>query len=358
MSTDQAMPSTDPIAVVANAAAAPADTLLPYAPRPRAARTPVYVILWGLFSTAVALTALHFIQQHVEADIMSFTVRLIFPVGAMAVGFAAGLGYGIAAYLMHVRVRGGLIWLIVLLLVWAYFAGRFIEFKAMGPLFEKSTGRQVGFIRFYHLSTIYMTSMSSGPATFGARKGEELGYFGYFYRGLGILGFVLGGIIISLVQRTLPYCPLCQRYMKSTNLLTIPATGKLKAVRLKSSFKLDEPEHQAALERAMAAMKEMTGAISSGDAARVRELMATSKQKVPARVPLYAAVDLQYCRQCFQGTFSASFKNNNNYQTPLAGEVVKGDVAAEVVRPVVDPRAPVVAIPQASVAVENSPTLS
>jgi hypothetical protein len=129
-----------------------------------------------------------------------------------------------------------------------------------------------------------------------------------------------------------------------------PATAKLPAVRVKSKFKLDAPEHQTAFQQALAAMKEVCAALKSGDAGRVRELMPKYHQKSGGRIPAYAAVDLQYCRQCYQGTYVAAIKNNNNFQTPFAGIVAKGEVIPEVVRPVVDSTAPVPQIAPAPIA--------
>ena len=41
--------------------------------------------------------------------------------------------------------------------------------------------------------------------------GQPLGAWGYFFRGLEVLGFVAGGLIVPLALRKAPYCPACQR---------------------------------------------------------------------------------------------------------------------------------------------------
>jgi len=105
--------------------------LLRYAPpeTAKARRQPIIVIICGLVSTALTLLALHFVQEHVNTDIMSFSIRFI-PFGALIVGLLAALGYSIAAYVLNVRVQGWLIWTILILLGWSYFAAHYVEFAA------------------------------------------------------------------------------------------------------------------------------------------------------------------------------------------------------------------------------------
>jgi hypothetical protein len=236
-------------------------------------------------------------------------------------------------------VHGWLIWTIVLFQVWAYFAAHFIEFKAEGPLFRRDTGQQVGFFEYYHYNTTHMVRIKNstrGGSANGAR--EELGKTGYFYRGLGILGFVLGGVIVPLVQRALPYCPLCQRYMKTKALLQMPAAGKLAAMRVSGKFNLDTSEHQEQLTKALAVLKQASEALTGGRADELRECIRQNHAKTPGRVPVYAELALVYCRQCWQGTYTAAIKNNNNYQTALAQTLASGNVEPAIVQAVIDAR--------------------
>src|SRR4051812_14166535 len=166
--------------------AEPTATQLKYAPPATARRAPTYVVIAGLLTTALTLLGLHFLQEHVETDVMSFTVKYVIPLGALGVGFVAGLGYAMAAYFMNVRVHGWLIWTIVLFQVWAYFAAHFIEFKAQGPLVHPDTGAPVSFVEYYHYNTTHMVWIKNptGARSSGGSR-EELGTTGYFYRGLG-----------------------------------------------------------------------------------------------------------------------------------------------------------------------------
>ena len=332
--------------------AVPTETqTLPYAPPNPDRRLPVLVLLAGFVSTAITLTALHFVQEHVEIDIMSFTVKLIFPLGALFVGFLAGLGFGIAAYVLNVRVRGWLIGVILLMQIWSYFAANYIEFRAQGPLVSVATGKRIGFFEYYHLVTVHMTKERD---TVGSRNNgsepavEELGTSAYFYRVLGILGFSLAGIIIPAVQRKLPYCPLCQQYMKSKNLLKLPATAKQPGVRLRSKFSLDTPEHKEQLEHAINTLKRTTELLLAGDINAMRGEIQANNAKIPSRVPLFASLDLTYCRTCYQGKYAASLKNNGNYQSSLAGIIAQGDVPPAYLLPAVDPSVSVDTVPKDS----------
>jgi len=313
--------------------------LLRYAPpeTAKARRQPIIVIICGLVSTALTLLALHFVQEHVNTDIMSFSIRFI-PFGALIVGLLAALGYSIAAYVLNVRVQGWLIWTILILLGWSYFAAHYVEFAAQGPLVEKATNKQLGFWRYYHLTTIHMTR-EKNSSRYGPRDPnptiEEVGDTGYLYRGLGIAGFILGGIGVPLVQRKIPYCPLCQRYMKTKTLLKLPATAKLASFKL-GKHKLDTPEHKAAFEHAMNVLQHATTALRTGDIAGLRTDISAHQARVPGKVPVFGVMRLVYCQQCFQGTYTTELVNNGNYQTGLAQQLAKGDLDPSIVQPVVD----------------------
>lgn len=303
---------------------------LNYAPPARVRQnTPLWVVACGLASTALTLIALHFVQKHSEYDIMSFTLKFVFPVGAFIVGLLAGIGYFVGSLVFGTRVRGWVIWLIVMLLVASYFAAQYIEFAAEGPFVHADTGAPVGFVEYYHLNTISMTKEEKqGNKT----EKVELGNAGYWYRGLGILGFVLGGIVPTLTLRSRPYCDLCQRYMSTRQLMSIPASANLKALRVSNKFSLDTPEHREKLDHAAKVLDEFREAIKTGDVAVCRVLLDQNKEKVKSRMPLTATLHLQHCRQCSQGTVIGAFKPGDNVQIDIAGEVYREMLPPEIVQ--------------------------
>jgi hypothetical protein len=309
---------------------------LNYAPQAKVRQnTPLLVLGCGVLSSIAALVALHFLQDHVEADIMSFTVRLIIPVGASIVGLVAGIGYFLGSLFFGVRVHGWLVWVMVALLVTTYFGAQYIEFLGEGPLINIQTKKRVGFWEYYHVTTIMMTQLpdsSSSRNTQPQGEPEPLGNLGYFYRVLGILGFALGGVIPTLCLRARPYCDLCQRYMKDKTLLNIPAAAPLKAFRMKRSFSFNTPENQEKLQTGVNTLMELGNAMRIGDRTNFDRILGENRKGKKGRVPLFAKMRLQHCVQCHQGTMIAELKAGENIQTDLARQLFSDPLAPETVQ--------------------------
>jgi hypothetical protein len=281
---------------------------LNYAP-PTRSRQPNFIVLAsGIASAVLTLVALHFVQQQVEADILTYTYAII-PVGATGVGLVAGSGYAVASRVSGMRVRGWLLLSVLALQLSLYGTGEYIEFVSHGPMIDPGTGGRLSFDRWVHLTTVNMRWLQSKedepPVLFQKNtpppEDNRLGMEGYLYRGLGVLGFLFGGAVPLLIVGAIPYCNLCQRYMRRSVLLKMPASAPTGVIRLSKKIKLDTPEHHAALHQCTDLLEQARQLIQAGDIERFGDLMRTNHTSIASSVVLVGRLRINYCPQCRQG---------------------------------------------------------
>ena len=184
------------------------------------------VLISGLATTVLALLGIYALDVNVkDFNIMGWYANYVIPAGAIIVGIVAASGYGLASWFSGIKITSRLLWTVLALQLFAYFAAQYIEFHNL-HLIHREDGRSVGFLEYYDaVARSFAWRQSDGSV------GEPLGAWGYFFRGLEVLGFVGGGLIVPLVLRKAPYCPECQRYMKTRQLGLVPASVPAKKVK-------------------------------------------------------------------------------------------------------------------------------
>lgn len=276
---------------------------LQYAPPAKSPTRVVPVILAGVLTTALTLLGVYLVDKNQSTNIMGWHANYVIPAGAILVGLFASSGYGLASYLTGLKIRKGLLWSILLLQILAYFAAQYVSFASQGPLFLRSTGRQVTFPEYFDLVA---RSFAWKPEhSYDNKQEEPLGAWGYFFVGLEILGFAGGSLVLPGALMMHPYCELCQVYMKRKTLATIPASVRARKVNKKDAAAMEAytAEHKAAYEVGRTKLNELPKRAEAGDVAgfrqQVDELAPASKSagKLPARI----VVSLVRCRGCSSG---------------------------------------------------------
>jgi hypothetical protein len=297
--------TTDPFAVAPDTA------------RPTAGggRGRLFVIQTGLITTAIALALVYWLSHATEFNPMGFYVKYIIPLGAIAVGAVAGIGYGLASSWTGAKIGRGLLVTVCALLVAAYFVAQYIEFRELDLVYE-DTGRPVWFIDYFHATTVGMTFTSTSS---DAEEGEPLGVWGYAFRLLEIGGFVLGGLIAPLVMKSKPYCDACQRYQTTKELGLIPITP----VHAQDATKTPE----AAADEAAARYERLRGFAEAGDVNGFRAEMEpfANDQKAIGKHPSRTRLRLIYCKGCATGRLEGAIlsgKGENVHTEFLPGAVV------------------------------------
>lgn len=312
------------------------------------------VLIGGVATTAVTLIAMWILAGVNEnLDIMSYYIAVIIPIGAIIVGIGAGSGYGITAWILGRKIGMGLVVLVLVFQVGAYFAAQYIPFKAMGPVaityeqvsevdaegtpesangdepaLNPQEGRPLTFLEYYDLITRNMTFSSRG-----SESSEPLGALGYGIRLLEIAGFALGGLIIPLVIGSKSYCDKCRVYMRTKSLCLIPASIPERKVNKKdaeamAAYQEDMQEaHQAGLELAQG----LLDAAKQNDAAAIRQTVDAyaGTRKQTNKLPHRLEIQIVSCPRCSDGFVLCklhSGQGDKSESKELARQPVSSDV--------------------------------
>ncbi|HXT10172.1 MAG TPA: hypothetical protein VN873_01310 [Candidatus Angelobacter sp.] len=310
------------------------ETMLPPAPTSvREERSYLPVIISGLITTALALIGVHVLDvTAADFHIMGLHADYVIPAGAIIVGVVASSGYGLASWFSGVKITKALLWAVLVLQLAGYFGAQYIEFKSLHLHYRKD-GSPVGFFTYYDLVTrAFAWRQENG------KVGEPLGTLGYLFRGLEVIGFVAGGLIVPAVLRKAPYCADCQRYMKTKQLTLIP--GSVPAKKVKKSDAAGQAAYAAEQQKAFDQGKQTVGAVqqlavanSSADfKTKVEELRLASKQA--AKLPGRFALHLVYCKSCYGGSLVAKLLTGRGKHLKQV-EVGRSNLHSEFVRSIV-----------------------
>jgi len=302
---------------------------LAYAPPARSGKQPMWVLLGGLITTALALVGVYLLNKNSDVNVMGWYLDYVLPGGALLVGLAAGSGYGIVSWTTGVKIRRGLLCTILGLQFAAYFSAQYIEFKGLGDLYDRSTGQAISFPEYFHLTTINFSWKGKD-----GKPGNPLGTAGYFFKVLEIAGFVAGGLIVPGVLLKKPYCELCQMYMRHRTLATFPAsvrTRKVKDPAAKAAYEQEQAASRQLADQAYAGLKQSALA---GDSAGFRGWIATAPGKSASKLPARLAVELVNCRNCSSGYLKANLVSGQGKQIKIV-EVDRTELAPAFVRTLV-----------------------
>jgi len=289
------------------------------------------VLIFGLITTSLALTGIYLLDRSgADFHIMGLYADYVIPAGAIIVGIAASSGYGMASWFSGIKITRNLLWMVVVLQLLAYFAAQYIEFNSLHLLHRD--GSAVGFFEYYDLvARSFAWKQSNGS------MGQPLGAWGYFFRGLEVLGFVAGGLIVPLALCKAPYCPACQLYMKTRQLGLVPASVPVKKVKKsdeagKAAY---EAERHLALDNGKQTLTTFQQLATSNNTAefrkKVEELQSGKKQagKLPGRFSL----QLVHCKRCYSGQLIAKLLLGQGKQMKQS-EYSRTDLHSEFVRSV------------------------
>jgi hypothetical protein len=329
----------------------PGQTTASVAPPPTAADNRVlWVLLAGLLTTAASLAGQYLLSAHSDVQIMGLYGDYVFPVGAMLVGLVASSGYALTSLWLGVRIRKGLLVTIVLLMLIAYFAAEFIEFKSRGQLFAPNDPNTIavnpspdsvlpgyhplGFWEYFHLKAINFTWKKENDKD---KDNAPLGMWGYAFVLLGIAGFTCSGLILPVVIGARSYCEPCRRYMKRRPIAFLPASMPYKKFSKNQAAEKAEynKQHQATWDQASAKTQAMIDAAKRGDAPAFSQLLPDppSSRKQVDKLPRRIAVSFWRCPACASGYMEIKMSTGQGKQTKVT-RLAKEKLAPEFVRAV------------------------
>ncbi len=268
-------------------------------PRGRAPKRAGLVVLGAGVTTSLLTLALVFVLS-VAFDgfhAMGWYLNGVIPFGAILVGLVAGSGYGIASWLTGAKINRGLLLMVILLQVGAYFLVQYVEYlmiRAANP--EALT---ISFWQYFDAVTrAFCWEEEGGP-------GEPFGAWGYGMRALEIAGFALGGIVAPAILFAVPYCEKCQVYIRSRDLGLLPAGVTPKKIKKKDWIAQEQYEQEVreALDRGRELVEQAVQMVAAVRADQFAALLAehAQRKKEIGNSTSRIAVKLQHCRRCGSG---------------------------------------------------------
>jgi hypothetical protein len=260
------------------------------------------VLISGLATTALALLGVYLLDAKTEDfHIMGWYANYILPVGAVLVGVVASSGYGLASWFSGIKITRSLLGIILVLQLAAYFAAQYIEFKGR-HLVHIRDGTPVGFIEYFDAAARSFAWQQKDNS-----PGEPMGAWGYAFRGLEILGFAAGGLIVPLLLRKQPYCQACQRYMRTRQLGVVPASVPVKKVKKSDTAGLAAyaAEQQQAFDRGKQTVETLQQHAAGAKAAEFQKILTVLQpgKKAATKLPSRFNLELVHCNRCYAGRF-------------------------------------------------------
>ena len=210
-----------------------------------------------------------------------------------------------------------------------YFAAQYIEFSHM-KLVHLVDGTPIGFFEYYdHVARSFAWKHDDGG------HGEPLGLWGYFFRGLEIVGFAGGSLIVPLVMIKCPYCQTCRRYMRTRQLSLFAAS--VPAKKLKKADTTGQAAHiaeqQEAFERGRRITEILQKMATDGQSADFQKTIAElePKKKQAAKFPRRFSLHLISCKSCQSGQLLVKLLSGQGKQLKST-ELARNDIQPEFVR--------------------------
>jgi hypothetical protein len=291
-----------------------------------AKRPGLLVLLAGLM-TSLGTLALMFALNIVAPDfhLMGWYVNFVLPVGAIAVGLAAGSGYGLASWLTGAKIGRGLMYQVLLLQVGCFFVAQYVEYLLIRNVLPPG----ITFWQYFDAMTRAFAWNNHG------QPGQPFGVWGYGIRVLDICGFALGGMIVPAFLFAVPYCDACQVYMRTLDLGRVPAGIVPRNIKKKDTEGQQAyvAEQQAALEAGRTLINELLTTVVSKQPQKFADLLHeySLRKKETEKLTTRMAVSLQHCRSCQRGKVVVKL-NTGHGEAVQISDLTQTEVEPEFVR--------------------------
>lgn len=218
--------------------------------------------LIGLIITVVFVVALHSLTSF---NLNSFSLFFIVPVGAIATGSLACLGYYYGILKSNIKVTKAIRYIAIIIacvcfvaIQYGYYYTAYIDenyilnYKMQGEhvsnFFLADSDEPLNFVSF----TVYMVnssviSFSRRATQLAVLEGNKI--LNWVFYAIDFLGMLAGAFFArQLVLGEKKYCDNCKRYMKHKNLLKFPAHDNERLTRFRSISNADSQEIVALIE--------------------------------------------------------------------------------------------------------------
>jgi hypothetical protein len=213
-------------------------------------------------------------------------------------GILAGSGYGLAAWMMGVRVRKGLLCTVALLQFAAYGAAQYVEYQLRFVV--AAPNAPIGFWEYFDAATRGLAWNDKN-----GKPGQPLHELGYLVRLGEIIGFVGGGLAMPALLQLKPYCEACQVYQRSKRLGVFAASALPRKIKKKDRLAQAtfDGENRAAYDRGVELALQVLTHAANDQADLVNTLLVEHAETVWATrdYPIRVVIEFEKCPRCLSG---------------------------------------------------------
>lgn len=172
-----------------------------------------FIIQSGMISSAIVLAILWTMAEYWPGVHIIGWYYAIIPVGAIAAGIAACVGYFLAAMSTKAVVPRWLMVPILLAQLAVYLAAEYVEYRQFFWEYEPAP---ISFIHYFDLRSRSYSLIDS--------RGHEEPLQGYILRLFEMSGFAAPGLLVPLALRNLPRCAQCKGSDSTRTIATLRFT--------------------------------------------------------------------------------------------------------------------------------------
>jgi hypothetical protein len=194
----------------------------------------------GVATSVLALWGVHLLLEE-DVNVMGWYLYFVIPVGALLVGIASGLGYGLGSRYLNVKLSHAFAFGMIATGLVDYVAAQYLTYQYVLET-NHVAAESYSFVQ-------YIRDMCEGMAFSARNSGDPstpLGVLGYLFKFLEMVGYALGTMIPSGVVLGMTYCKKCQFYLKPHLTAHLHSPEQWKNLK-----KLDKPQRLAALQQSI-----------------------------------------------------------------------------------------------------------
>ena len=169
------------------------------------------ITLFGAVTSMITAAILVFVELRFGWVLYSITFWFVIPAGAIGAGLIAASGYYYGARLLNFRPTRNFLWVIVAISAGTFFFIYWLKYVLItvdgNPIRDA-----VSFSQYLNYSLAH-TAMRFSLRGRTIRNAVDIGFGGYLYATLQIIGFAIGGMVVCGHLISLSYCDDCKLYL-------------------------------------------------------------------------------------------------------------------------------------------------
>ena len=200
----------------------------------------VFITIAGLVTSAAIVAVNFLLQRGLDLDLLSLTVFVVMPVGAVVGGLVAASGYYLAARATHTLPNRRMLFEMLAIALSTWFLAQWLAYALLRFPNGAAVRDVVPFWEYFQVRTEHM------QLTFQDRSGASIGHtgtlgvWGYARELVQVAGFLTGGLVMWMALGRVEACQSCGRYARTRRLLRRVSASMLEDLLRRADLVLPE----------------------------------------------------------------------------------------------------------------------